>query len=154
MKDVLTSVVRLRLNIFHSKFNWRIFYKTDSWISCLKFKQILINNITITSRYINPPWFLLGEYKTTNLYCALRLAGAATWRGGRASAGAAATVCGFRWSTETHCRVAPTSRSSFFLSLTITQYGPRYVASSGPVTAPTYVRTPPGLPPLAPSPLL
>ena len=39
-------------------------------------------------------------------------------------------------------------------SLTITQYGPRYVASSGPVTAPTYVCTPPGLPPLAPSPLL
>ena len=51
--------------------------------------------------------------------------------GGSATAGVAAAVCGFRRSTETHCRVAPISRSSFFFSLISTRYGPRYVASSG-----------------------
>ena len=35
-EDVNSLMVESRLNIFHSKFNWRIFCNTDSWISCLK----------------------------------------------------------------------------------------------------------------------
>ena len=50
-KDVNSLMVESRLNKFHSKFNWRIFYNTDSWISCLKFTQILQIIITITSHY-------------------------------------------------------------------------------------------------------
>ena len=46
-------------------------------------------------------------------------------------------MCGFRRSTETHVRVAPISKSSFFLSLTSTRYGPRY----GPMTAPSRTYT-------------
>ena len=49
-EDVNSLMVESRLNIFHSKFNWRIFCDTDSWISCLKFTQILQIIITITSR--------------------------------------------------------------------------------------------------------
>ena len=45
-------------------------------------------------------------------------------------------MCGFKQSTETHVHVAPISSSSFFLSLTSTRYGPRYVASRGPMTNP------------------
>ena len=40
-EDVNSLMVESRLNIFHSKFYWRIFCNTDSWISCLKFTQIL-----------------------------------------------------------------------------------------------------------------
>ena len=49
-EGVNSLMVESRLNIFHSKFNWRIFCDTDSWISCLKIKQILQIIITITSR--------------------------------------------------------------------------------------------------------
>ena len=45
-------------------------------------------------------------------------------------------TCCFRRSTGTQVRVAPISRSSFLLSLTSIRYGPRYAASSGPMTAP------------------
>ena len=43
--EVLSMVVGLGLTIFHSKTNWRIFNKTDSWIFCLIFTQIDTNNI-------------------------------------------------------------------------------------------------------------
>ena len=36
VKDVLASVVGLRLSIFHSKFIWRIFHDNDSEISLPK----------------------------------------------------------------------------------------------------------------------
>ena len=53
-EDFNSLMVESRLNIFHSKFNWRIFCDTDSWISCLKIKQILQIIITITSLNITP----------------------------------------------------------------------------------------------------
>ena len=43
--EVLSMVVGLGLTIFHSKTNWRIFNKTDSWIFCLIFTRIDTNNI-------------------------------------------------------------------------------------------------------------
>ena len=56
-EGVNSLMVESRLNIFHSKFNWRIFCDTDSWISCLKIKQILQIIITFTSR--NKFFFIL-----------------------------------------------------------------------------------------------
>ena len=37
--------------------------------------------------------------------------------------------------------MAPISKSSFFLSLTSTRYGPRYVESNGPMTTPSRTYT-------------
>ena len=51
-------VVGSRLNIFHSKFYWRVFYNTDSWIFCLNFTQILTNNNNYYEQlqYVRIPW--------------------------------------------------------------------------------------------------
>ena len=47
--------VESRLNIFHCKFNWRIFSQNDLWISCPKLTQILINKYNYYEPLHYPP---------------------------------------------------------------------------------------------------
>ena len=46
-------------------------------------------------------------------------------------------MCSFRQSTENHIHKAPIYNNSFVCSFITARYGPQYVASSGPMTAPS-----------------
>ena len=60
VKDVLASVVGLRLNIFHSKFIWRIYHDNDS-------------EITYTCRYTIDLYSSLDVYSSIDLYSSIGL---------------------------------------------------------------------------------
>ena len=51
VKDVLASVVGLRLTIFHSKFIWRIFHDNDSQISLPKLRRLFKHTRAVTPSY-------------------------------------------------------------------------------------------------------
>ena len=59
VKDVLASVVGLRLTIFHSKFIWHIFHDNDSEISLLKLRRLFKDTRAVTLP--SPRFYSMGK---------------------------------------------------------------------------------------------